>query len=349
MRNQRKPPGLALMRRRRSPVVVPTFSSVAPMDSRSPLDGRAVGLMVLVSLCFSVQQIALKAAAPDISPILQISLRSAIAAVLVFAFMVWSRNSIAEALQNWRAGVLAGLLFTLEYFFLGEGLRYTSAAHAVIFLYSSPIFSALGLHWRLPSERLSKWQWSGIILAFLGIAVAFLGPMSEDGPSNTLADTLLGDGLCLLAGLSWGMTTVVIRITGLSQLPAKQTLLYQLVVGAIVMAAAAGVLGQWSISITPIAVSSIAFQAFIVSFAIMLLWFWLLRVYLASRLGALSFLTPLLGVVLGAVVLGETIEIAFLIGALMVMLGILVVTSESWLHARQKRPTLTADTSSPQK
>jgi drug/metabolite transporter (DMT)-like permease len=61
----------------------------------------------------------------------------------------------------------------------------------------------------------------------------------------------------------------------------------------------------------------------------LLVWFWLLRHYLASRLGVLTFLTPVIGVVLGAVLLGEPLEAQFIVGAVVVLLGITTVS----LHA----------------
>jgi drug/metabolite transporter (DMT)-like permease len=61
----------------------------------------------------------------------------------------------------------------------------------------------------------------------------------------------------------------------------------------------------------------------------LLVWFWLLRHYLASRLGVLTFLTPVIGVVLGAVLLGEPLEAQFIVGAAVVLLGITTVS----LHA----------------
>ena len=64
----------------------------------------------------------------------------------------------------------------------------------------------------------------------------------------------------------------------------------------------------------------------VVSFASFLLWFWLLRKYLASRLGVFSFMTPLFGMVLGAWLLHEPIENRFLIGAVPVLLGIVLVS-----------------------
>ena len=79
---------------------------------------------------------------------------------------------------TWRGGLLAGSLFGLEFFFIAEGLQLTSAAHMSVFLYTAPIFTALGINWLLPSERLRPLQWLGIILAFAGIAFSFAGGIS---------------------------------------------------------------------------------------------------------------------------------------------------------------------------
>jgi drug/metabolite transporter (DMT)-like permease len=68
--------------------------------------------------------------------------------------------------QNLKAGVLVALLFSLEFFLLAQALQLTSASHAVVLLYTAPIFVALGLHWKFPSERLSTLQWVGIAIAF---------------------------------------------------------------------------------------------------------------------------------------------------------------------------------------
>ena len=301
------------------------------MDSRRPLDALAIGLMLVLCLVWAMQQIALKATAADIAPILQIALRSGFAAVLVSVLMAVRGTRLSFVDGSWRAGLAVGGLFALEFLLVSESLRHTSAAHLVVFLYTAPVFAALGLHWKLPSERLAPLQWLGITLAFAGIAVAFLsGHQRQVAAAH--GQMLLGDFLALLAGAAWGTTTVVVRATGLSRLPAAQTLLYQLAGAFVLLLAGAFLLGQTTFHPTPLALGALAFQSVIVSFASFLAWFWLLRHYLASRLGVLSFMTPLFGIVLGAWLLGEPISPGFLTGTLLMLPGIVLVSGYGWLR-----------------
>lgn len=307
------------------------------MDHRNPLDARSMGIMVVLCLIWGLQQVVLKAAAADVAPLLQIALRSGIAAVLVGLLMLRQGVRWSPADGTLRPGLLVGFLFALEFLLVGEGLRFTSASHMVVFLYTAPIFVALGLHWRLPAERLAVPQWLGVVLAFGGIAVTFLG---RGEPSRAWSDMLRGDILALLAGVAWGATTVAVRLSSLAREPATKTLLYQLVGAFILLTPAAFALGQGGFNHTPLAWGSLLFHALVVSFASYLAWFWLLRHYLASRLGVFSFLTPLFGVAFGVILLDEPLEPGFVTGALMVMAGIVMVSGHHWLKSALTRSAI---------
>jgi drug/metabolite transporter (DMT)-like permease len=300
------------------------------MGKRRTIDVQAMGLMLLVCMVWGLQQVALKATAADMAPLLQIALRSGIAALLVGLLMFGRGERMSLRDGTWRPGLFVGLLFALEYLLVGEGLRHTSASHMVVFLYTAPIFAALGLHRRLPAERLHAMQWAGIALAFSGIVWAFFGRREPYTP-GTQGDMLWGDFLGLMAGAAWGATTVVIRCSRLAGAPAAQTLLYQLVAAFVLLLLAAVGLGQAGFTPTPRVWGNLAFQALVVSFASFLVWFWLLRHYLASQLGVFSFMTPLFGVAFGVWLLNEGLEPGFLGGAALVLAGIVLVSRHGWL------------------
>lgn len=306
------------------------------LDHRKPLDIRAVVLMLAVCLVWGLQQSVLKMAAHDITPLMQIALRSGIAAVMVGVFMVWRKEGLSLSGGHWRPGLLVGVLFALEFLLLGQSILLTSASHVAVFVYTAPIFVALGLHFRLPSERLNALQWGGIALSFSGIAVAFLGHTSSPavpGAANSM-QTLWGDALAVLGGIAWAGTTIVVRCSSLARASASQTLLYQLVAGFVLLIAVAVALGQTTFLSTPMAWGALAFQAVVVSFVSFLVWFWLLRHYLASQLSVFSFLTPLFGVGFGMWLLHEPLESSFLVGAILVLAGVLVVSNHAWFKAR---------------
>lgn len=298
------------------------------MEQRKAPDLNASGLMVLFCLILGLQQVVLKAAAEDIAPILQIAIRSGIAAVLVWGYMRLKRERVSLGSGNWRPGLVVGLLFALEYFFLGEALRFTSASRAVVFLYTAPVFAALILHFLIPSERMNRLQWGGVALAFLGTALAFLG----DDLASVLtgqSDTLLGDALAMLAGAAWGATTVVIRASRLSEVSPRETLLYQLIMAFVLLVIGAAATQQLGFVPSAVALASLAFQSVVVAFVAFLIWFWLLRTYHASPIGIMSFMTPIFGVFLGAWLLSEPVEMNFLVGSLLAIAGVILISGEA--------------------
>ncbi len=298
-----------------------TPSGMARVVTAGPLDARAGSLMLLLCFIWGLQQVSLKAVAAQASPMLMVALRSLIALALLAMLMRW-RGEVPDR-RRWKAGALAGSLFGLEYLLVSEALQLTHASHVVIFLYTAPLFAALGLHWWLPAERLGARQWSGIALAFGGIALAFLG-----GRADGAAAAPLGDLLALMAGMAWGATTVTIRCSLLAAAPATETLFYQLLGAACLLLPGAWLAGQWHFEPSALVWTHLAFQSLAVSFASFLAWCWLLRRYLASRLGAFAFLTPLFGVLLGGWLLGEALEASFIAGGGLVLAGIALVSSE---------------------
>lgn len=186
----------------------------------------------------------------------------------------------------------------------------------MVFLYTAPVFAALGLHLKVPAERLGALQMAGIVVAFVGIAIAFLGP-DASASAHAGATAMRGSAMALLAGMAWGATTMIIRCSSLSTAPATEVLMYQLLGCSAALLPTALFSSQWYFDASPIVWAHLAFQAVVVSFASFLTWCWLLRRYLASRLGVLSFLTPLLG---------EPVEPPFLAGGALVLLGIALVS-----------------------
>lgn len=291
---------------------------------RKSLDSFAVITMLGLCVLWGLQQVVVKMAAPHMGPVLQIGLRSLAAAVLVFGVILWRRERLSLRDRFFLPGIGAGILFALEFLCIALGLQYTTASHMSVFLYTAPIFTVLGLHWFIPGERLGSMQWIGALAAFAGIAVAFSNGFA--GSSRDWTSMLAGDALGVLGGVFWAATTLLIRRSALSEAPPSITLFYQLASCGVILVAIALPLGQAAhIEMNGVVWGSLFFLAVMVAFLSYLVWFWMLRKYLASRLSVFSFLTPMFGVGFGVLLLGDPLDPRFIAGALLVMVGVVLV------------------------
>lgn len=289
--------------------------------SARPLD--AFGMLVVVALCmtFGFNQVAVKLALPDIPPLIQSAIRSTGAAVLVWLWMRLRGIALNPGDGMLVPGLIAGLLFGLEFILIYSGLVWTTASRAVLFLHLAPFFVVIGAHWLLPAERFDRAQWLGLILCFAGIAVAFGVPASAADPRQILGDVMMAG-----AAAAWAATTLVIKGSALNQVSPEKTLLYQLVVSAPMLALGAVVLGeQWPAAPSAIALASLAYQTIWVAGITYVIWFALILRYSASRVSAFTFLTPLFGVAAGHLVLGDPITPTFLAAVGMVAAGLVLV------------------------
>src|SRR5688572_24337558 len=289
-------------------------------QERKALDASAISVMVLLTALWGFQQVTIKWIAADVSLVAQAAVRSGIATLLLLGWCLLRKQSLFTRDGTLAAGVAAGLLFALEFVLIYGGLAHTNASRMSVFVYLAPPLTALGLHLFVRGERLGALQWTGVLVAFAGLVLAF-----SEGLTSGMR-TWVGDLCGLAAAVLWAATTVLIRATSLSHASAAKTLFYQLAVSAAVLPLASMLMGERGVAaVTPLVVASLAYQAVVVAFASYLAWFWLLTRYLAARLSVLSFLTPLFGMASGVVFLSEPLSADFAFAALAIAAGIALV------------------------
>jgi drug/metabolite transporter (DMT)-like permease len=300
-------------------------SNKMPIDPAGrPLSPGAVALMLMLCLSWGFNQIAVKLALPDIPPILQAMIRSAgaLPVLLLIARVRGVKMFAADGTLG--AGLFAGLLFGVEFLLIFRGLSLTSASRAVVFLYTSPFFVALGSYQFL-GERLRASQWSGLGLSFAGVALAIGVPQGDVD-----ANVLLGDLLVVGGGALWAATTMLVKASPLLRAPPEKALGYQVALSIPILGLAAWISGETLTRVPgPLALSLMAYQAFWVVGLTFLLWVGLVKTYSASKLSAFTFITPLFGVVASYFILHDTLTPVFGAAALLVIAGLYLVNRPS--------------------
>lgn len=286
------------------------------------LDSLAVALLLACFVFWGFQQVLVKATLSEIAPVFQAAIRFAGAAVLLLAWCrmrgipLWTRDG------SLAAGLLAGGLFTTEFAILFLGLQYSTASRLTVFLYTSPLWVAILLPWVVKAERLGRTQWAGLALAFGAIVFTLREGFSAPGQPQQW----LGDLMGLLAGMFWGLTTVVIRSTGLSRVGAEKLLFYQVAISALVLPVVSLAIGEpWNWHWSPFATTSMLLQSGVGAFASYLVWMWILGNYPATKVSVFAFLTPVFALMFGALWLGEPVTPALMWALAMVAVGIVLV------------------------
>jgi drug/metabolite transporter (DMT)-like permease len=286
-----------------------------------PLDALAISVTVALCLTWGFNQVAIKLAIHDIPPLVQSAARSVIAALLVGAWTQLRGIPLFKRDGTLLAGIVAGTLFAIEFVLIYRGLMWTTATRAVLFIYLAPFFVVLGSRWFIPGDQFHPSQWLGLLMSFVGIVIAFGLPTPAADPHQMLGDIMMVGGAA-----AWAATTLVIKASPLNRVSAEKTMLYQLVVSAPLLAAAALVYGEHITAMpSALALGALLYQAVWVVSVTYVIWFALIVRYSANRLSAFTFLTPLFGVAAGHFVLNEPLTPPFALAVVFVALGLVLV------------------------
>ncbi|WP_316202415.1 MULTISPECIES: DMT family transporter [unclassified Bradyrhizobium] len=296
--------------------------SATPTSSAAtrPLGLGAIAVILVLCLSWAFNQIAVKLALPEIPPLLQATFRSLGALPVLLVFARVRGVKMFERDGTLGLGLVAGLLFGLEFVLIYQGLLLTSASRAIVFLYTAPFFVALG-SFRFLGERMGPAQWGGLALSFTGVALAIGIPQADvDGR------VLLGDLLVVGGGLLWGVTTVFVKGTRLRFIAPERALGYQVAVSVPIMALAALIAGERLTQVpSPFVIGLMAYQSIWVVGTTFTIWFALIKAYSASKLSAFTFITPLFGVVASYFILHDALTLAFGLAAVLVIVGLFLV------------------------
>lgn len=293
-----------------------TYSQSHP---RERLDLYAFVVLGCLTTLWGLNYSAIKISNQGLAPIWTSALRSGIAALCGVAYCKKKGLSPFHRDERLLHGIAIGLLFGLEFACLYLGTLWTEASRAVIFVYLSPFFVALGAHFLLKGEKLTFTKIVGLLFAFLGVVLLFWRQKTPEGK-------LLGDLLEVLAALFWAATTIYIKRFLAHQVHPLQTFCYQLAFSFPLLLVLSFIFEpQRVFGLTPLVLLALGFQSVVVAFLSYYVWFKLIHRYPVSDLSAFTFLTPLFGVLFGGILLKEECGKNLFVALSLVSMGIFLV------------------------
>lgn len=203
------------------------------------------------------------------------------------------------------------------------GIAFTTAASAALLQAASPVMVAIGAGLYL-KERLRRRQWAGVVLSALGVLLVV-----TRGSWRAIVhlELLPGDFIILLGQAGWAVYTVYGKRVLAVHSPAVATTAAYLL-GSLMLLPVPFLTARffpapdWA---SPTAWSVVAIQGILGAIA-HVWWYEGVHRVGASRAGIFMNLQPVVGVVLAWIILGETIELAEIVGGLAVLAGVALTT-----------------------
>lgn len=265
----------------------------------------------------------IKVGLEDLPPITFAGLRFVLASVPLVLWLWVRRVPLPRTRAEWRLMIVTGwLTFSLNYGLVFWGEQYISSGLAAILYTWFPIAGLLIAHGMLPSEPMTGRKVAGVLLAVVGVVLIFYNQAELRG-----GFALLGSAALLVAATGTALADVLIKKSGTHIDPVVMTAV-QMVAGFVPMLALGIPLegNPFDYAWTPRAVFALCYLALLGSSLTFVLLYWLIQRMEVTRTMLIPLFSTLVAVVLGIVVLGETLTPRLAAGGAGILLGLVVAT-----------------------
>lgn len=234
---------------------------------------------------------------------------------------IWPRGGLIPS-EYAKIAILGVLFFVLFPWAFNASLRYDPAARGAVGLATIPI-QTLFVAAAFRREPLTTVKVAGVCLTFFGIVVAFGAAAFGSGNSNYL----VGDGLMLLGVFCAAVYSVFSRATLMRHGPIFVTALAMALAVVVVLPVVAFHDGGLTLPIlSPKGWIAVAFLGTICGAVQFSLFMWALRWLPPTTTVLYLTLNPIAAMLLGSLVLGESLTAELVVGMVFVLMGILVGT-----------------------
>lgn len=262
---------------------------------------------------------AIKVGLESLPPLFFAGIRFVVAWGLLLTYALLANTEFPRNKVSWRVMLFLSLTqITIPYALVFWGEQYITAGLAAVLFATVPFFVALFARFMIPDERLNAWKLSGILMSFMGVTIIFSREL-------TVTDNSLWGGLALIASAgSAGCANVVGKKYSQSINPVVNVVV-QMGVGALLLMVG-GVLFEREVSLdlNQTSILAILYLAVVGSAVAFVALYWLFTRMDVTRVSLIAFITPIVAVVLGWLVLGERVGPNVAVGASLILVGVIL-------------------------
>ncbi|MEO1573513.1 MAG: DMT family transporter [Pseudomonadota bacterium] len=306
------------------------------MSSTLKMDRSLWLLLGLLSVLWGGSFIFARVALADIPPLTLVFARVAIAGLALGVLIKARGERLPAGRSLWGTFAVMGLINNLIPFsLLFFGQTYIGAGLASIFNSLVPLFTVIVAHFTTADEKLNAAKLFGIGLGVAGVALMF----GVDLGTGIDGWTVAAMSACVLAAVSYALASIYGRRFHARSVPPLCVAFGQVTASAVMMLPVALFVDQpWTLAppggVTLLAILGLGLLSTALAYV---LYFRILARGGATNISLVTLLIPVSAVSLGAVLLGERLNVGHFFGMGLILLGLVALDGRAWQALRRAR------------
>lgn len=270
--------------------------------------------------------LAIRVGVREVPPFLLAGMRFLVAGLVLFGWMRAKGRPMPTTREWGSASLLAILIFVFDYGLLFWAEKRVPSGIAAVMMATIPVFMAIAEIGILRTQRLTTRLALALLVGIAGVAVLVSRTVNfGDAPIDTA-----GAGALIVAAVSWSIAASLSRRL---PLPAAKAMSSgaQMLAGGVFLTLAAALLGEFhgfrpqdvsrgawlALAYLIVAGSIIGFTAYV----------WLIHHESPTKVGTYAYVNPVVAVLVGYFLGGETIGPRTIVGTLLVLVSVVVITT----------------------
>lgn len=255
--------------------------------------------------------------------------RTGIGMVLMLSLLAYVHKPLPRDRETWKALVIIGLLnITIPFVVIAWAQTLVDSGITGVLIATNPLFSLVIAHFVFEDERMTRNKVIGVTLGFIGVII--LASRNIEGDTIDL-EGMLGYGGVIFGAFCFAAMGVYSRrvmqrdVESVIVSAGATTVAFFALLGIVLVSLLSGVEMTPITDLQPRTLAAVGVLGMFSSFIAFVLGFYVIRQIGATRSSMMAYLIPVVSLTVGAIFLGEVIDLPIMLGTAVILVGLAFV------------------------
>jgi len=273
---------------------------------------------VLICLLWGSSWAAVKLGLESIPPLLALGMRFVLASTILGLIVLWKHLAVPRTKKFWTLVlILIGTSFTIPFVLIYWGQQRVDSGLSAVLFATYPFWVALVSHFLLPQEKITIVRMIGIVMGFIGVLFIFKESFTVEAPG-----TFYGMAAIIAGAIIQAFGLVFLRRLGEEAHPVTLNFCSMSISGVALFAASLLLEDLSALKISMQAIGAVFYLSIFCTVITFVVYFWLVKYIEVVVLSLSAFITPIIAVAVGVILMGETVAQSVYIGSALVLIGV---------------------------